>query len=124
METIIPANFPKQLAAVAFVNGQETAWEQKDCLAAIDWFSNHGYAVLGFELWLPEEGGIRTAISTKAGPAIYVFSCNRKKHETWGDYVQRFAREATEGVRTFRWFEDALEPPRPAYFNLTWADKE
>jgi hypothetical protein len=124
MGTIVPASFPKGLAAVAFVNGEEAAWEQKDCLAAIDWLSKNGYAVLGFELWLPEDGGIRTAIRTKAGPAIYVFSCNPMKSETWEDYVQRSAQEAAGHIGGFRWPEDSLEPPRPAYFNLCWADRE
>ncbi|HXX99274.1 MAG TPA: hypothetical protein VEI54_00040 [Candidatus Limnocylindrales bacterium] len=123
METIVPANFPEELAATAFVNGEEAAWEQEDCLAAIGWLSKNGYAVLGFELWLPEDRGIRTAISTKAGPAIYVSSCDPKKGETWENYVQRSAREAAEHIGGFRWPEDSLEQPRPAYFNLTWADR-
>jgi hypothetical protein len=124
MSTIVPANFPDELTAAAFVNGEEAAWEQKDCLAAIDWLSRNGYAVLGFELWLPQGGGIRTAISTKAGPAIYVSSCDPMKGESWDDYVQRSGREAAEHIGGFRWPEDSLERPRPAYFNLTWVDKE
>jgi hypothetical protein len=124
MERIVSANFPEELAANAFVNGEEVAWVQQDCLATIDWLSKNGYAVLGFELWLPEDGGICTAISTKAGPAIYVSSCDPMKGESWDDYVQRSARETAERIGGFRWPEDSLEQPRPAYFNLTWADRD
>jgi hypothetical protein len=124
MSTAVPTNFLKELAAVAFVNGEEAAWEQDDCLKAIDWLSKNGYAVLGFELWIPEDGGIRRAISTRAGPAFYVSSCDPIKGETWEDYVQRSAHEAAKRVGAFRWPDDALEPPRPAYFDLCWADLE
>lgn len=124
MEPPLPANFPKDLAAVAFVDGEEEAWEQKDCISAIDWLSKNGYAVLGFELWLPGDRRIRTAISTKAGSAIYVGSCEPMKSKTWESYVQRPAREAAEGIGAFCWPDDSLEPPRPAYFNLTWADRK
>jgi hypothetical protein len=124
MKPLVPANFPETLAEVALVNGQEAAWLQKDCLKAIDWLSQNGYAILGFELWLPLGEGIRTAISTKAGPAIYVSSCDPTKGETWEEYVRRSARETTAHITTFRWPEDSLEPPRPAYFNLCWAEQE
>ena len=124
MKAVFPTNFLEPLAEVALVNGEEAAWLQEDCLKTIGWLAENGYAVLGFELWLPVDGGIRTAISTRTGPGIYVSSCNRKKDENWQDYVQRSAREAAEGIGTFRWFDDALEPPRPAYFNLTWTNEE
>jgi hypothetical protein len=124
MEPLVPRNFPEALAEVAFVNGQEAAWLQKDCLKAIEWLSQNGYAILGFELWLPLDDGIRTAISTTAGPAIYVTSCDPTQGEAWEEYVQRSARETTEHIATFHWPEDSLEPPRPAYFNLCWADRE
>ena len=124
MKGVVPANFPKALIDVAVVNGQEAAWPQEDCLKAIDWLAQNGYAVLVFELWLPEGGGIRTAISTEAGPAIYAYSCNQKKGEVWKDYVQRCALEAAGGIGAFCWPDDSLKPARRAYFNLTWASQE
>jgi hypothetical protein len=124
MKPVVPANFPQQLGAVALVNGEEAAWEAKHCLTAIEWFSENGYAVLGFELWLVRDGGIGTAIRTKAGPAIYPFSCDPMRGENWEDYVQRSAREAAVHIAAFRWPEDSLEPPCPAFFNLCWADRE
>jgi hypothetical protein len=39
MKPSVLAGFPEPLAAIAFVNGEEPAWEQKDCRAAIDWLS-------------------------------------------------------------------------------------
>ena len=97
---MVPANFLDVLSAVAFVNGEEAAWQQKDCLAAIDWLSKNGCAVR-FELWLPEDGGIRRATSTKAGPAIYVSSCQPVEEGAGEHYVQR--REAAGHIGGFHW---------------------
>ncbi|HEX4544313.1 MAG TPA: hypothetical protein VH114_14195 [Candidatus Acidoferrum sp.] len=124
MEPKLLANLPEWLGDAALVNGEEAAWEQKDCLAAIKWLSENNYALLGLELWLIRDDGMSTAISTKSSPAIYVTNCNPTKGETWKEYVQRSAREAADHIAGFRWPEDSLEPPRTAYFNLTWADRE
>jgi len=123
--SIFPANFPLELARVAFISGNEAAWQQGDSLSVIDWLAENSYAILGFELWLPLPGGmIRTAIATDAGPTLYVWSCDRTKDEAWEHYVQRSARETAKLVSDFRWPEDALESSRPAYFNLCWADSD
>jgi hypothetical protein len=124
MKPVLPANFPQRLAAVALVNGEEAAWPQKDCLEAIEWLTENGYAILGFELWLIRNGRVSTAISTKSGPAIYVFSCDPTKGEIWEDYVQRSAREVARHIAAFHWPDDSLEPARPASFSLSWADRE
>jgi hypothetical protein len=115
---------PERLSKSAFVNGEDVAWEQKDCADAIDWLCKNSYAILGIELWLIEENGIRTAIRTKSGPAIYVTNCDPVKGENWDSYVERSARDAAEKITSFHWPEDSLESPRPAYFNLCWADQD
>jgi hypothetical protein len=81
-------------------------------------------ALLGIELWVVKEGGIQTAIHTESGPELYVTSCDPLKDETWQNYVERSARDAMKHILAFRWPADAVEPPRPVYFNLTWADRE
>jgi hypothetical protein len=124
MKTSVLAGFPESLAAIAFVNGEEPAWEQKDCRAAIEWLSQNNQAVLGFELWLVRDGTISTAISTKSGPAIYVSNCDPLKGETWDDYVRRSGKEAKDLIAAFRWPQDSLEPSQTVYFNLCWADRE
>ena len=124
MNPRVLAIFPEQLAAVALVFGEEVAWEQKECLTAIEWLSENGYAVLGFELWLIRDGGMSTAISTESGTAIYVSSCDPTKGEAWEEYVKRSARETTDHIAAFRWPADSMEPARPVYFNLCWADRE
>jgi hypothetical protein len=118
------ANLPEPLSATVFVNGEDVAWEQKDCANAIEWLCQNGYAILGIELWLIEESGIRTAIRTKSGPTLYVTSCDPVKGESWDSYVERSARDATEKINQFHWPDDSLESPRPVYFNLCWADLE
>ena len=100
------------------------AWKQEDCPAAISWLSTNGFAILGTELWLIRGGMIRTAISTKAGPALYVSSCDPVKGESWQDYAKRSARETIDLISAFCWPEDALEPARTPYFRLCWADLE
>ena len=116
--------FPERLSATAFVNGEDLAWEQKDCANALDWLRKNGYAILGIELWLIEESGIRTAIRTKSGPAMYLTSCDPVKGESWDSYVERSAQDAAEKISSFHWPEDSLESRRSVYFNLCWADRD
>ena len=117
-------SLPERLRSIAFVNGDDLAWKQKDCADAINWLSQNGYAILGIELWLIEDGGIRTAIRTKSGSEIHVTSCDPRERESWQCYVERSARDAAEKISAFRWPTDSVESPRPAYFNLSWADRE
>jgi hypothetical protein len=113
---------PLQLRAKAFVSEDELAWLQQDCPDTIDWLRQNGFALLGTELWLIEDGTIRTAIKTASGPVIYVTACDPQDQESWSAYVQRSARHALETIEAFAWPEDSLEPKRPAYLNLCWAD--
>jgi hypothetical protein len=117
------SHMPERLAAAALVNGEEAAWEQGDCAAVIDWLRNAGYALLGIELWLMKKGQISTFINTAGGPVLYCSSCDPRKGESWDGYVERSTRLAAAGIAAFRWPEDSLEPC-PAYFNLTWADRQ
>jgi hypothetical protein len=124
MNPTLPANFPQGLAAAAFLKGEETAWKKEDCLATINWLSHNSYAILGFELWLIRDDGISTAISTKSGPATYVYNRDPTRGENCEAYVLRSAKEAADCIAAFGWPEVSLEPPRAAYFNLTWEDRE
>jgi len=114
---------PEALTRTAFRNANEMAWKQEDCAAVIAWLRDSGYAVLGMELWLPDDDGIRTAMRTKAGPAIYCSACNPVRNERWDDYVRRSASETLDSITSFRWPEDSDEPQRAAYFNITWASR-
>ena len=118
------AGFPERLSAIAFVNGEEVAWEQKDCGDAIEWLRQNSFAILGIELWRIENGSIRTSVHTKSGPEIYVSHCDPEKGEKWQDYVERSARDAMENISAFHWPADSVEPLAPVYFNLCWADQE
>ena len=114
---------PEELARTAFRNGSEMAWKQGDCTAAIEWLRSVGRAVLGTDMWLVHGANIYTAIRTKAGPTIYCTACDPLQNEHWNDYVDRSAKLAIEWISSFRWPEDAAEPPSPVYFNITWADR-
>lgn len=117
------SSMPEPLAAAALVGGEEAAWEQADCAAAIEWLRNEGYAVLGTELWLLKKGQIVTSISTIGNPVLYCTSCDLLDDESWDEYVQRSAARDAKSVATFRFPEDSLETC-PAYFNLCWADRK
>lgn len=125
MAGIFPADMPKEVAAAALVVGREAAWQQSDCAAAIDALAGAGYAILGWELWLLGRAGrVQASIATADGSAIWCASCEPLPEERWDDYVQRSQRLAAEGIAAFSWPEDACEPPRPVYFNITWADRD
>jgi hypothetical protein len=124
MKPTSPLSVPDRLRAVAFGDGEDLAWKQKDCADAIDWLRQNGNAILGIDLWLIEDGKIRTAIRTKSGPIIYASNCDPLEGETWEEYVQRSAKNALDSIGAFSWPEDSLEPPQPSYFNLCWADLE
>jgi hypothetical protein len=116
---------PEELTRGAFRNGEEFAWKQEDCARVIEWLRGGGIAVLGMELWLPDGQNIRTGIKTKTGPVvIYCSACNPLKAERWGDCVDRSAKSTMGAIASFRWPEDAAEPPRRAYFNITWASRQ
>jgi hypothetical protein len=114
---------PEELTRTAFRSGEEMAWKQEDCAEVIEWLRKAGCAVLGMELWLPESGMIRTGIRTESGPAIYCTACDPRDNERWDDYVERSAKSTMDSIASFRWFEDSVEPPRPVYFNITWASR-
>ena len=56
---LLPLNFPPKLRAAAFRVGEEAAWLPTLAVAAVEWFSMNGYAVLGTELWLLRDGEIQ-----------------------------------------------------------------
>ena len=114
---------PEELARTAFRSGNEMAWKQGDCTAAIEWLRSVGRAILGTELWRVDGSTIRTAIWTKAGPAIYCTACDPLQNERWGDYVERSANSAIGSIASFRWPDDSTESPSLVYFNITWADR-
>jgi hypothetical protein len=49
---LFPPGFPSELAVAAFRAGDEAAWPSVLAAAAVEWFSRHGFAVLGTELWV------------------------------------------------------------------------
>jgi hypothetical protein len=121
---VILAAMPKDIAASALVVGDEAAWKRDDCGVAIDWFRNHGHAILGIELWIPKGDGIRTTVANPDGPVIYVTSCDPDKGESWSDYVRRSADAADAAIKEFRLEENSAHSEINVFFNLTWADLE
>jgi hypothetical protein len=114
---------PGELASIGVRNGDEMAWKPGDCATAIEWLRSTGRAVLGTELWRLNGGHIYTSIKTSGGPAIYCTASDPLQYERWEDYLDRSAALAIDWIASFRWPDDATEPPDPVYFNITWADR-
>lgn len=56
---------------------------------------------------------------------MYGNSCgHRKPEESWTDYVDRAALEATNSIAAFQWPRDATQgDPSDVHFNIIWADR-
>jgi hypothetical protein len=99
---------PKNLREAAYESESEYAWNRADALQVIDILSNHGYVVLGVDVWLPTEPG-----PTIPTPFVYDWSLRADLPR------QGYPKSANEFVHTFEWDEadkshNGMEP----YFNI------
>jgi hypothetical protein len=91
---LFPPNFPPELASAAFVAHKEAAWQPTTAAAAVDWFSTHGYAVLGTELWLLQSKGIQSQpIGLSGRREVHGNTVNRGNEEPWSSFVERAGAE-------------------------------
>jgi hypothetical protein len=101
-EIFPPATFPPELAAAAFVSGNEAAWRPVIAANAVEWLAAHGYGVLGTELWLLKKEGIQSLpIGRSGGREVHGNTVNRRRDESWNLFVARAAAETTVYLRAF-----------------------
>ena len=107
-----PLGFPSDLAAAAFVAGEEAAWQPAIAGGAVEWFRAHGYAVLGTEVWLPNGESIQSL--------PYFQSVSRKDHEPWHSFVGRAAAETLAYLSDFG---QKFAEEGNVYVNVTWVNE-
>jgi hypothetical protein len=122
MRSDFPADFPAQLANLAFWSGAEVAWPHDRATLAVEWFGTHGYAILGTELWVVQATSIQSLpLGADGTRGVYGNAVNRHKDETWSSFVERSVVETLEFLRAF----DASEIVEKGtlYFNVVWVSE-
>ena len=119
---LFPPGFPSELAVAAFRAGDEVAWPPMLAAAAVEWFSGHGYAVLGTELWVLGGANIQTLpIGVSGMREVHGNTVNRESEEAWGSFVSRATAETRAYLQLFNQW-DIVEPGH-VYFNVVWVSE-
>jgi hypothetical protein len=119
---LFPVDFPEELATAAIVSGNEVAWRPVFATTAVEWLAAHEFAVLGSELWLLKERGIRSLpIGLSGMREVHGNRVDGRRDESWASFVSRAAGETLKYLRSF----DAAEivEKGDVYFNVTWVTK-
>jgi hypothetical protein len=118
-----PADFPPELVEAAFVATNEAAWRPLLASVAVEWLAAHGFAVLGTELWLLQDGAIQSLpIGTSGMRGVHGNVVNRGREESWDSYVSRAAAETLFYLRSFN-SADIVEAG-DVHFNVAWVSEE
>jgi hypothetical protein len=119
MRPDLPSDFPAQLAASVFWSGSDAAWPPGRTAEAIEWFSAHGYAILGTELWVVQAAGIQSLpLGVDQRRGAYGNTVKGRKDEMWSAFVQRSASETLAYLRALDVSEIAEHGD--LYFNVVW----
>jgi hypothetical protein len=119
---LFPFDFPPELAAAAFVSTNEAAWPLLIAVVAVDWFSLHGYAVLGTELWVLQDERIQSLpIGLSGLGEVHSNVVNREGNEEWSSFVARAGAETRTYLQAFK-PSDIVERGQ-LVFNVTWISK-
>jgi hypothetical protein len=119
---LFPPNFPVELAVAAFTTTNEAAWPPTLAVVAVNWFSMHGYAVLGTELWVLQDAGIQSLpIGLSGMREVHGNTVNRGSEEPWGSFVSRAGEETRTYLQTFK-PSDIVERGQ-LFFNVTWINE-
>jgi hypothetical protein len=121
----LPANFPPELAAKVFISRSgETAWRLDVAATTVEWFGTHGYAVLGTELWLLQDGWIQSLpIGTSGLGEVHGNAVERKhENEAWDSYVDRCAAETIRYLKSFN-PADIVEKG-DLHFQVVWVSED
>jgi hypothetical protein len=119
---LFPPEFPPELAKAAFTSTHEAAWRPAVAVAAVAWFSTHGYAVLGTELWLSQDDGIQSLpIGLSGTREVHGNTVNRGTEEEWSSFVARAGTETRAYLQAFK-PSDIVERGQ-LFFNVTWVSE-
>jgi hypothetical protein len=119
---LLPPDFPPELAVAAFTGTNEVAWPPAVAVAAVEWLSMHGYAILGTELWLLQDSGIQSLpIGLSGMREVHGNTVNRRSQEAWSSFVERAGAETRAYLQAFK-PSDIVERGQ-LFFNVTWASE-
>jgi len=118
-----PPGFPSELAVAAYTTDNEAAWPPAIAAAAVEWFGSNGYAVLGTELWLLQDGAIQSLpIGLSGMREVHGNAVSHKgAKEVWSSYVSRAAAETLAYLKSFN-CSDIVEHGQ-IFFNVVWASE-
>jgi hypothetical protein len=117
-----PPDFPSVLRVAAFAAGDEVAWPPMHAAVAVDWFAEHGYAVLGTELWLLKDGAIQSLPMGLSGMReVHGNTVNRGNEEPWRSFVARAGAETRTYLQAFN-PPDIVERGQ-LVFNVVWVSE-
>jgi hypothetical protein len=119
---IFPLGLPPELIADAFQTGSEAAWRHSSAPKVVEWLSEHGFAVLGTELWLVRGGGIQQGIYINGIREIHGNTISHRRNETWAAYVARAAEETLLYLNTFKVPAEA-STQGDVFFNIVWTSE-
>ena len=119
---LLPPGFPPELASLAFSSRDEVAWSLNHAVLAVEWFGQHGYAVLGTELWVVQTGGIQSLPLGHDGMrGVYGSTVNRQKDEAWSSFVVRSTAETLAYLQAFN--PSDIAEKGQLYFNVAWVSE-
>lgn len=102
-------NLPDELKRTAHSEAGELAWPRDEAIRVIDYLTQEGLRVLGFEVWIPRKNAL----------SIPGYFDNGSASEFVGS-VQEHNRISTEAIRKFTWNANHTSVlSEIPYFNLT-----
>ena|ERR1039458_8855907 len=117
----LPPDIPQDLADAAFYAGNgEAAWPPSVAAKAAKWLGDHGYAVLGTELWVvkPDRTIIILPLGLSELPEVHGNTVNRDNGETWSSFTRRAAAETFVYLSLFN--PGDIVEEGDLRFNITW----
>jgi len=119
---LFPPCFPADLALAAFATANEAAWPPEVAPVVVQWLGTHGYAAIGTELWLLQNGSIQSLPLGSSGVLeVHGNTVNRRTEETWDSFVARAAAETRAYLSSFNRCEIAEDGQ--VYFNVVWTSE-
>jgi hypothetical protein len=109
---LFPPGFPTELAAEAFVHLEESAWRPPIAMKAVEWLGEHGFAVLGTEVWRREGKAVQSI--------PYFQSVNRVDDEDWNSFVTRSALETSDYLKAF---SEKFTKEGDVFINIVWVSE-
>ena len=121
-EETFPLGLRPELAAHSFTRGSEAAWPLDSVSAVVKWLGEHGFAVLGTELWVVRDNRIQPGVVVNGVREIHGNAVSHMRNESWNTYVTRCAEETLRYLNSFAMPPEAKQQG-DVFFNVTWVSE-